>query len=75
MQGGGRTARLVMGYGLASSFVSNLVGPFFPIFLFGLARGSFLKTGLASQWLSDRSRRRGCSPGCPRRWGWPRTWR
>jgi len=28
MWGGGRTARLVMRYGLVSSFVSNPVGPF-----------------------------------------------
>ena len=37
MRGGGRTARLVMEYGLASSFVSNLVGPF-PVFLRAGAR-------------------------------------
>jgi DHA1 family multidrug resistance protein-like MFS transporter len=72
MRGGRRSTWLVMGYGLSSSFASNLVGPFYSIFLFELARGSFLQTGLASQvplavsvvmgylWarLSDRSGRR-----------------
>jgi len=49
MQGNNRAEKLVMGYGLASSFASNLVGPFYSIFLFELARGSFLQAGLASQ--------------------------
>ena len=72
MRGGSRTGRLVMGYGLSSSFAGSVVSPFYSVFLFELARGSFLQTGLASQvplavsvlmgyvWarLSDRSGRR-----------------
>jgi len=72
MRGGSRTGRLVMGYGLSSSFAGSVVSPFYSVFLFELARGSFLQTGLASQvplavsvlmgyvWarLSDRSSRR-----------------
>lgn len=67
-----RARRLLLGYGLASSFASNLVAPFFGLFLFELTHGSFLQTGLIGQvpgavsvmmgyiWarISDRSGRR-----------------
>jgi len=50
MKSSGRDARkLIMGYGFASNFSSGISSPFLSIFIFEIAGGSFLKTGIGNQ--------------------------
>ncbi|ABL78925.1 MFS transporter [Thermofilum pendens] len=47
--GGGRAEKVLVAYGLASSFAGNLVSPFMALYLYGLAGGRFFQAGIASQ--------------------------